>query len=137
VPRSTSKKVKTVSQLKKEADSVFSRYIRISSSDSAGFATCATCGLSKPWKEQQAGHYISRGNNTLRYNEQNVHVQCVGCNVFKAGNYPAYALFMVRRYGQNILQDLEQESKAMKQWKPYELQELIETYKQKLEALND
>lgn len=129
-------KTKSISQLKKEADNAFSRYIRQRyADDHTGYGSCVTCGISKPWKELQAGHYITRGSNILRFDERNVHPQCVGCNVFKKGNYPAYAIFMVRTYRPSILETLEQESKTLKQFRPFELQEIIDTYKEKIAAL--
>ena len=57
-------------------------------------AVCVTCNVKKPWKELQAGHYEKRGKNQLRYDETNVHPQCVGCNVFQKGNYTRYARYI-------------------------------------------
>lgn len=125
----------TVSSLKKKADKVFSEYIRRSAADDNGYAPCVTCGAVKPWREQQCGHFISRGHNSLRYDRRNCHVQCPGCNVFKHGNYPCYAIFMVETYGQPILRSLEQESHIIRQWKPYQLQEIIDEYKAKIALL--
>lgn len=129
-------KKKSVSQLKKEADNVFSQYVRQKYADpQSGLVACVTCGNARNWKELQNGHYITRGSNILRYDSRNAHPQCVGCNVFKKGNYPAYAVFMVNKYGQSILQELESESKQIKQWKAYELQEIIDHYKDLLSRL--
>jgi hypothetical protein len=131
----TRKKKPTVKSLKKKADEVFSQYIRQRGVSADGLASCVSCGVVRPWKEMQCGHFVSRGKNSLRFNERNCHVQCPGCNVFKHGNYPSYARFMVEKYGQSILRDLEQESQVMKQWKTYELAEIIETYKDKIAKL--
>jgi len=129
-------KSKSVSQLKKEADATFSQYIRQKYADPhTGLVSCVTCGIMKPWKEMQAGHYESRGNNFLRYDERNVHVQCYGCNVARKGNYPAYATFMVRTYGTDILETLREESKFSLKFTTAELQEIIDTYKEKLKGL--
>lgn len=131
------KKTKSVSQLKKDADSEFSKYIRNKYADYAGYVTCVTCGVSKPIKEMQAGHYEKRSVNSLRFDERNVHPQCVGCNVFKKGNYPRYATFMVGRYGEGILEQLEEGAKEIKQFKAHELQAIIDDYKEKLEQLKN
>lgn len=131
-------KTKTVSQLKKKADAVFSQYIRQKYADPhTGLVACVTCGVSKPIKEMQAGHYETRGTNYLRFDERNVHPQCVGCNVFKKGNYPRYATFMVGRYGPGILEQLEEEAKVLTQFKPYQLEEIISLYKAKIDSLHD
>lgn len=125
------KKPKSVSQLKKEADNIFSKYIRTKYADShTGLVACVTCGAQRLIAEMQAGHYISRGNNPLRFDERNVFPQDVACNIFKKGNYPAYSLFLVRNFGQGILLELEQASRAEKQWKTWELTEIIDKYKE-------
>jgi hypothetical protein len=132
VKPSKPKKKKSVSQLKKEADAVFSRYIRYSAADHAGNARCVTCGVVKHWKELQNGHYERRSVNSLRYDERNCHPQCPGCNIFKGGNYPRYAQFMLQTYGPTILEELEAEAKNLKQFRPFELIEIIDLYKAKL-----
>ena len=90
---------KTISQLKKIADDVFSLYIRKRD------GRCFTCGSTE---NLQCGHYIPRDCLELRYSEKNCHAQCVGCNVFRKGNYTAYALAMMKKYGSNILYDLDE-----------------------------
>lgn len=130
-------KVKSVSKLKAEADKVFSSYIRQKYADSSGYVTCVTCGVAKPIKEMQAGHYEKRSVNSLRFDERNVHPQCPGCNVFKQGNYPRYATFMINRYGQEILDELEKEAKTLMQFKAHQLEAIISLYKAKLESLHD
>lgn len=98
-------KDKTISQLKKLADEVFSLYIRKRD------GRCFTCGSSQ---NLQAGHYIPRDCLELRYDVRNVNCQCIGCNVFKKGNYTIYALNMMRKYGDNILYDLDEIVKKYK-----------------------
>lgn len=128
-------KAPTVSRLKKKADQAFSEFIRRNAADENGMVRCVTCNVVKPWQQQQAGHYEKRGVNPLRYDERNCHPQCVGCNVFQNGNYPKYAIFMVETYGQSILQQLRSEAQVTKQWKAWELTELIDHYKAKLQEL--
>ena len=121
------KKKPTVSKLKKKLDAIFSKYIRIRDG-----GLCFTCNVKKPIKEMQAGHYHRRAINNLRYDEQNVHCQCVGCNMFKEGAKPAYAVNLLRKYGDNILHELEIKSKVRKQWKTFELEEMIAKYTEKV-----
>ena len=129
------KKKPTVSSLKKKADQVFSTWVRLSNAAFDGTVACVTCGAVKPWKEQQAGHYERRSKNGLRYSETNVHVQCVGCNVFQHGNYPRYAQFMVKTYGQSILSELEEEAKKLHKFTVQELEGIIAEYKAKIAGL--
>lgn len=124
------KKKLSVSYLKKEADEIFSVYIR-----QRDKGVCVTCGAVKEWRYMQNGHYVPRGNNSTRYDEQNCNCQCVGCNVFKKGAMDEYALFLVRKYGAGILEKLNQKKKVLKQFTPQELLNLIEEYKQKILCL--
>jgi len=58
----------TKSRWKKEADKVFSRYIRRKYADKNGNVSCITCGVTKHWKEMDCGHYISRNHlSTTKY----------------------------------------------------------------------
>lgn len=116
-----------VSKLKKDADKVFSLWVRRKDLDSDGLATCVTCGVKGEWKYMDAGHYVPRNWLKLRYDERNVHVQCKGCNVFKKGNMDEYARFMVREYGRGILNKLAKE-KVPHQMKAYQYQEIIDKY---------
>lgn len=60
---------------------------------------CISCGTS--WnKDFQAGHYYSAGSfETLKYNLDNIHGQCVQCNLFKEGNFDNYTLNLPERIG--------------------------------------
>lgn len=131
------KKTKTISQLKKEADAVFSQWVRRSAEEEDGLVKCVTCPNRLPWKEMQAGHYETRGTLVLRYDERNVHPQCVGCNVFKKGNYPRYATWMVKEYGPYILKELEDEAKVIVNDSRSLYEAVIEDYKLKLKEMDN
>lgn len=128
-------KKKSISKLKKDADAVFSRYIRLRYADHRGYVSCVTCGVSKPWKAMQAGHYEKRSINALRFSERNVFVQCVGCNIFQSGNYPRFAIYLTQNFGPTILEELAEEAKTLKQFKPHQLEEIIDLYKAKIAGL--
>lgn len=128
------KKKKTTAQLKKDLDKVFSQYIRLKYSKN-GMCKCVTCGKVDHWKSIQNGHYISRQYLSLRYSEINCHPQCVGCNVFKGGNYTAYALFMLNTYGQETLEEMEREKQKITKDFPYESK--LEYYKEQVALLDD
>jgi F0F1-type ATP synthase alpha subunit len=113
------KKIKSISQLKKEADKVFSLWVRKRED------YCITCGSRK---NLQAGHYISRSCNQLRYDPRNVHTQCVSCNVFKRGAMDEYARMLIAKYGKNILDVFAKEKVKIKQWKANELEQIIKKY---------
>ena len=113
------KKLKSISQLKKEADKHFSIFIRRRD------RYCVTCGA----LTAHAGHYISRSWLGLRYNERNVNGQCVRCNIFLKGNMDEYALFLKRKYGPDILEELKK-LKVPTQFKRKDFEEIIKKYKE-------
>ena len=126
----------TVSALKKKLDRIFSEYIRRRDADKhTGFAKCCSCPVRLPWKQMDAGHYISRKHNSTRYHEKNVHAQCRACNRYDEGNTSGYTLFLEGRYGQTIIGYLDRLGHQTKQFRPPELLELIETYKAKLKEM--
>lgn len=114
------KKQKSISRLKKDADRVFSLWIRKRDKK------CVTCGSTQ---NLQCGHYISRSCNQLRYDEVNCHAQCMPCNVFKRGAMDQYAIFLQQTYGPEILYWLSAEKNKLKQWKVNELETIISNYK--------
>lgn len=114
------KKQKSISQLKKLADKVFSLWIRARDSG------CYTC---IGGKGEQCGHYISRSYLNLRYSETNCHAQCVACNVFKSGNLTSYAIRLINQYGTEILHEFDHQ-KGLKVENPRKFyEEIIQKYK--------
>lgn len=99
-------KRKTPAQLKKECDRLFSIMVRMKSSNKDGFCECYTCDTPKPWKEMQAGHFVSRVHLTTRWLEENVRTQCFMCNFWKNGNMDVFAKRLVDECGPGILTKL-------------------------------
>ena len=130
------KKQKSLSQLKKDFDSIFSRWIRLKNSKN-GKCMCITCGVWKKNKEQQAGHYISRTYLSTRFDERNVNVQCVSCNVFAKGRLDEYALWLIGQYGNGILEELNKKKWEQKKYSRLEYNSFIQIYKDKIKRLND
>lgn len=109
--------------LKKKLDKVFSIYIRMRDK-----GVCFTCGVQKPWKQMQAGHYISRSSLALRFDERNVHCQCMPCNVWKHGAMDVYALKLQAKYGDSILAELQRKKHQLTLLTTKDLEELIHKY---------
>jgi hypothetical protein len=118
------KKKPTRSQLVKKLDTLFSQYIRKKNADKNGNCTCCTCGNVMPWKEIQAGHFMSRKHYSIRWDERNVHPQCVACNVFRYGEQYKYSIFL----GKELADLLYLQSKEVKKYTNDELQSSIEHY---------
>ena len=118
----------SISQLRKKLDIVFSIWVRNRDADWRGDVVCITCSRTFPWKEVDAGHYISRRHPSTRWHEKNVHAQCKGCNRYRGGAPDEYALALQRKYGENILQELNREKNKDKKWKIQELRNMITKY---------
>lgn len=112
-----------ISKLKREADRVFSLWIRRRDK-----GVCFTCGVQKPEGKMQNGHFVSRSYNSLRYDEKNCHCQCPACNIFKGGNMDVYALHLVDTYGPDILKYFAKKKRETKQFTAQELQATITKY---------
>lgn len=123
------KKLPPLSKLKRLADHYFSVYVRTREIDAQGNATCFTCGVKKPWKEQQNSHFYSRTFLSLRWDEVNCQVGCYACNIHLKGNLAAFAVNLTRKYGTDILEKLAQRRVEIRQMNRLEYNKLIEKYK--------
>jgi len=121
-------KKKSISQLKKEVDKIFSLFIRQRGSIK-GYNSCFTCGLRREWKKLQCGHFISRTHSNTRYDEINCQVQCFACNVWKRGNIAEFAARLIEKYGQKEFNNLIKKGRQLKQFTEKELLELKEKFK--------
>ena len=125
----------TISKLKKKLDVLFSQYIRRRNADHLGRVKCFTCGIEKHWKEQQAGHFQSRSHHSTRWDEVNVQVQCVKCNMFRQGEQYKFGLYLDDRFGDGTAEELENRAKTIVKLNRVDYEEAIERYKQKIKEL--
>ena len=88
----------------------FSLYIRVRDCEDGGMSYCRSCGNPKHFRELQAGHYISRGKKATKYDEENVHSQCVKCNMYLNGNQSGMFSYIVRKYGESKPNELMNKS---------------------------
>lgn len=122
------KKKVTITQIKKKAWEQFSLYIR--RKDAIGdMVRCVTCGRVKHYKEMQAGHFVPGRHSSVLFDERNVHPQDYTCNVLLGGNGPKYYKYMLSKYGQEVIDELEQLDSVNKQFKVYELEAIFEAYR--------
>ena len=127
-------KTKTLSQLKRQLDAVFSKAIRLRASDSDGRVQCFTCDRVLHWKEAHAGHFVSRRYLATRFDERNVQVQCAGCNTFHAGRTWEFGKNLNKIYGVGTAELLKaMERRPNQKIQRHEYLELIERYKRKSE----
>lgn len=124
------RELKTKSQWLKEAQREFNRYIRLRDFKHP----CISCGRHNNCKFD-AGHYLSVGARPdLRFNEDNVHKQCVQCNSFKSGNQVEYRRRLVERISEKGVEQLEFHGPALNLIVP-DIQALKDKYRQKANEL--
>lgn len=96
-------KLKPLSKWLKEAQAACNVYIRERDKDKP----CISCGRFHQGA-YDAGHYRSVGAApSLRFDEANIHRQCVPCNQHKSGNVIEYRLGLIQRIGQAEVERLE------------------------------
>jgi hypothetical protein len=123
-------KKRTVSQLKKQADALFSKAVRMRDADKYGMVECITCGVRKNWKEVQNGHFVSRICNVLRYDEENCNAQCLGCNMFHGGEQYLYAKNLDLKYGSGTAERLMKQRHDTHKFTTEELETIIHDAKE-------
>ena len=121
--------------LKNRLDAVFSQWVRLRLADAQGNVRCVSCGVLKHWKQMQAGHFQKRHYLATRWHPENVNPQCPGCNVFKGGNYAAYAAWGVDRYGMDWPARMVSLSQETVKYSRDDLRVMIVDYEQRVARL--
>tara|TARA_R110000787_G_scaffold85493_2_gene182362 strand:+ start:3986 stop:4375 length:390 start_codon:yes stop_codon:yes gene_type:complete len=118
---------KSVPQLIAIAVRYFHKFIRTRDKD----LPCISCGR---YTKLQAGHFYSAGNHpSVRFNEDNVHGQCIQCNHFLSANLLPYRANLIKKIGQErvdkITLNVEMSKKFGFKWSRLFLIETILKYK--------
>lgn len=100
------KRLRSLKSLRRELDKAFSIWIRRRDADKQGYAQCVTCGKTLHWTLGHAGHFIKRQYLATRYHPSNCHFQDTYCNTYRGGALLEYTLYMQRRYGQPVVDEL-------------------------------
>ncbi len=125
----------SVAKLKKEADKWHSKYVRYRDGEYMNgewITECITCGVKKPISQMQCGHFVSRSKNVLRYDEMNTNAQCVGCNMFKAGEQYLYSKALDLKYGDGTADALMARRHETHKLTITELEEVIHDAKEQI-----
>jgi len=131
--------LKTIPQLKKEAQREFNRYVR--ERDRAAGYRCICCNRPLDWTSGRggavdAGHYRSTGSaDHLRYNEDNCHAQLVACNRYGAGRAVDYRIGLIQRIGLERVEALENANDTAK-WTRDHLRTIRDEYRARANALS-
>lgn len=130
------KKSISITVLKTKLWKIISEYIRRKYANTDWNTSCVTCPTTKPWSELQAGHFCPSGSSSyLRYVESNIHPQCYRCNINLWSNPIEYREFMIRTYWEKFVEQMLSLRSESISLKSFDLQLLIEKYKEKLENL--
>jgi hypothetical protein len=128
--------MKSISKLKKELDKWFSLFIRLREATDEGMVQCFTCGKVSHYKSgMQNGHFQSRKHLTTRWDEENCQVQCVGCNMFKAGEQWKFGMGLNAKYGIGTSNKLEFVARQIEKVSRADYEEKIGYYKSLVEKL--
>lgn len=95
---------------------------------------CYTCGLTKEWKKQQAGHYK---HGVLDFDWTNIHCQCIGCNYFAKGNLKLYKEKLINQYGKDGVDLLTKKAKNFQRYEIHELEDILAILKNIKKELED
>ncbi len=125
--------LKTVPQLKREAQAAFNAFIR--ARDRAAGWDCICCGKPLQWDVKggavDAGHYRSTGSaDHIRFNEANCHAQRSDCNRFGAGRAVDYRIGLIARIGLDAVEALEANNQVVK-WGRDELRAIRDMYRRR------
>lgn len=118
----------------KEADDIYSKWLRLSNADKNGTVSCYTCDLNMRWQVAHCGHYIKRGNLFLRFDPRNTKVQGECCNIHKGGNYLEYSKRLEAEHP-GITEILYQEGVLVYKPTRDEIRGIINEYTQKFKLL--
>jgi hypothetical protein len=113
--------------LVKNLDSIFSTYIRRKDAID-DIAICVTCGKKDHYKNLQCGHFMSRSNYSTRWDENNVGVQCYGCNISRSGEQFKFSLYL----GNKLSEEMLIKSKQTVKFADVDIIDLIKYYTEKV-----
>jgi hypothetical protein len=89
----------------------------------------------KPIEEADAGHYISRVRKGVMFDEMNVHAQCRHCNRFQEGNHFFYRKWLIEKYGEAAVEELEERAQMGGGYSASDLLLLADVYRDRLKEL--
>lgn len=119
----------TLSDHLKKAQIVFNKYIRLRDKGKV----CISC--QKPAKKENAGHYFNANNHyNVRFNEDNVHLQCEACNTSLSGNLIEYRKHLINKIGTERFEHLESIARITRKFTKKEVKEIEKKYKEKIKT---
>lgn len=132
---------KDVKTLKQTAQDEVNRYIRLRDRGS----NCISCkrpielfenknGIVMPAGD--AGHFYSAGKvASLRFNVNNIHLECRSCNVYNERHLESYKPNLIAKIGEDRFKELERLSKTSVRFTAKYYQRLIDIARKKIKIL--
>lgn len=113
----------------KRAETVVHRYIHLRDKGN----NCISCNRPMTgFIVAHAGHYRPKGSNPeVRFYTRNIYLQCEECNVKRSANLILYRQSLVKKYGNEFVERLEQMHETKKYTVEY-LQRLIQVFRKKI-----
>lgn len=99
---------------------------------------CCTCDKEYPAFGKgcgQAGHFEPGRKGAVLLDERGIHFQCYNCNVNLKGNPREYQTFMVNKYGQELVDELDMMAGVDVQYKEHDFLRIAEQFKKMTEEL--
>lgn len=122
--------------LTKKLDKVFSAYIRLRDAMPSGYFKCISCGQIKPFEQADCGHFFSRKNMSVRFDEDDCHAECRSCNRFSSDHLIAYQTNLIRKVGIQRFELLSAKAHQTKHWSDFELEAMIKHYTAEVKRLS-
>ena len=116
-------------------DKVFSEWIRQRDADEYGRVKCCTCDTVSHWCEMDAGHFVRRGNLSVRFDERNCHAQCRECNRVHDGRGFTHKLYIKDRYHRHAPYELDRLGRLDIKLMQFEIDEMVQEYREKIRQL--
>lgn len=120
----------------KKLDKVFSAYIRLRDTMPSGYFKCISCGQIKPFEQADCGHFFSRRNMSVRFDEDDCHAECRSCNRFSSDHLIGYQANLIRKIGMQRFELLSVKSHQSKHWSDFELEVMIKHYTSEVKKLS-
>lgn len=122
--------VKPLSWFREKAKRACHAYIRARDEG----VPCPCCGATEA-AQWDAAHYRPAGvNSSTRFDERNIHRCCQVCNQHKGGNLTPYRIWMVAKYGEEFVRQLDNNHEITRRTRE-DLEAIEAEYKAKLKEL--
>lgn len=114
----------SLSDYLKHTQVTFNKFIRLRDLGQ----NCISCNK-KPLKENAGHYYNSALHYNVRFDEENVNLQCEYCNTFLSGNLINYRIGLIKKIGIEKFESLENRAKIVRKFTKNEVIEIENKYK--------